>query len=63
MEINKEVKIIEVHFKCDKCGDGFLRPTGLCLTSNPPRYPHKCTHCDYSETFVDITYPYNKMLN
>jgi hypothetical protein len=36
MEIRKEVKTIEVDFKCPKCS-GFLRPDNTVLTVFPPR--------------------------
>jgi len=58
MEEIKEVKTFKVDYKCPKCGKGYLRPTGTVLTSYPPQYPHKCTKCDYMETFMDKTYPY-----
>jgi hypothetical protein len=54
-----EVKTYRVHYYCDKDGcDGELMPTGTCLTSWPPQYPHKCTKCDYVLTFSGKTYPY-----
>jgi hypothetical protein len=64
MEQRKEVKPIQVDFKCPVCFDGYLRPTGMVLTSNPPKYPHKCNgkscgaDCYYTETFSGKTYPY-----
>lgn len=58
MEEIKEVKMVRVDYKCPKCDNGYLRPTGTCLTSSPPIYPHKCTHCEYSENFKNKTYPY-----
>ena len=57
METRKELKTIEVDYKCPKCGKGKLRPTGKKLLSHPPKYPHKCTECDHKETFIN-TYPY-----
>lgn len=46
MEIKKEVKVFQVHYRCDeKDCDGFLSPTGTCLTTNPLRYPHCCDKC------------------
>ena len=58
METTKEVKTIQVDYECPKCEVGKLRPTGQKLLSNPPQYPHKCTECDFTETFRDKTYPY-----
>ncbi len=58
MEERKEVKEILVDFRCPKCGVGFLRPTGTCLTSYPPIFPHKCNgeSCDYETSFKQV-YP------
>jgi hypothetical protein len=40
------------------CGpEGRMRPTGLTLLTDPPRYPHKCTACGREETFL-VSYPY-----
>lgn len=58
METKKEVKTVQVDYECPKCETGKLRPTGICLTTYPPMYPHKCTDCDYGETFTDKMYPY-----
>ena len=57
MEIKKEVKTVEIDYKCPKCKVGRLRPTGVKQMTYPPKYPHKCTNCDYTETFRN-TYPY-----
>jgi hypothetical protein len=53
------VTTVRVDFKCPKCEEGFLRPNGRVLTSNPLQYPHICNNmnCDYNETFNKI-YPY-----
>lgn len=58
MEEIKKVEIVQVDYKCPKCEEGYLRPTGTCFTTNPPMYPHRCTHCNYAETFTGKTYPY-----
>lgn len=49
------VSVVRVQRHCD-CG-GVMESWGICLTSDPPQYPHKCTHCGVSETF-NKTYPY-----
>lgn len=61
-EISREVRPIQVDYQCPKCGIGFLRPTGVCYTSNPPQYPHVCNNpdCEYSENIWSKTYPYIK---
>lgn len=60
METRKEVKIIEIDYRCPKCEKGYLRNDGFVLTSNPPIYPHRCNNpqCDYHKNFSDIAYPY-----
>lgn len=60
MEIRKEVKAIQVDCKCPKCNIGYLRPSvnSVLLSTFPPQYPHECTNCDYSETFINKVYPY-----
>ncbi len=63
MEERKEVKTIRVNFKCPKCEKGFLIPTGTCLTSNPPVYPHKCNSCEYGENFSGVCYPYTEYVD
>jgi hypothetical protein len=57
MEEEKEVKVFKIDFKCPKCENGYLRPTGNILTSYSPQIPHKCSHCEYYETFSDMYYP------
>jgi hypothetical protein len=59
METRREVRSIQVEFKCPKCEHGFMIHTGLVLTSNPAQYPHKCSNpeCDHTETFVGKKYP------
>lgn len=58
METKTKVQTFEVDFKCPKCKDGFLRPTGTILTSNPPVIPHLCNldGCNYGENF-NRSYP------
>jgi len=60
MEVTTKVEIVQVDFECPKCFGGYLRQTGVCLTSHPPQYPHKCDNldCDYGETFTNKQYPY-----
>jgi len=59
MEEKKEVKTFVVNYICDECGKGKMVPTaGIYLTSNPPQWPHECTHCNNTKTFR-ICYPYH----
>ena len=55
-EIEQEVKTFTVSCLCEECGDGWMEPTGICLTSNPPQYPHKCSKCGEIENFR-VEYP------
>ena len=47
------IRPILVDYKCDKCGNGYMRPSGICLTSNPPQWPHRCTNCDAHMNFTE----------
>jgi hypothetical protein len=42
--------------KVDGCG-GRLEATGMVLTSNPPWYVHRCTHCQVIEKISDQKFP------
>ncbi len=44
------------YLHCPEC-DGVMYPTGVCLTSHPPQYPHKCVDCGYEETVWSHKYP------
>lgn len=50
MEREVEVKTIEVHQYCDKCGEE-LTFTGEVLLSYPEKYVHKCEKCGHTEWF------------
>ena len=56
----KEVRVFQIDYRCPKCGKGYLRPTGIVCSANPPVRPHKCTNpdCDYAETITGNAYPY-----
>lgn len=56
MEV-REVKVQQIDEKCPVCGQGYMRPTGLVLSGNPPQYEHKCTNCDYKQHYT-VRYPY-----
>jgi len=60
MEERKPVKQVLVDYKCPKCNEGYLRPTGQVYTTYPPMYPHRCNNpkCDYSETMHNKAYPH-----
>ena len=56
----KEVRVFQVDYRCPKCGEGYLRPTGIVCSLNPPVRPHKCNNpdCDYGEIITGNAYPY-----
>jgi transposase-like protein len=53
----RNVQTQQVDERCPVCGQGWMRSTGIVLTSNPPLYPHKCTSCNYQQTY-SVQYPY-----
>lgn len=58
-EIKTEMKLFSVDMICDECNWGRMRPTGVALMSNPPKYPHKCDRCGHEVTY-DVRYPMNE---
>lgn len=57
-EQKKGVKTFIVRYFCDNCNTE-VEPTGKVLSSNPPKYPHKCPGCEATYTFGH-RYPYQK---
>ena len=57
MQEVRNVNSRQVDFRCPECQNGWMRPSGIVLTSNPPQYPHTCTSCSYKQTF-GVRYPY-----
>jgi len=56
--IKTEVKMYVEEWICDKDGcENEMKPTGVCLTSNPPQYLHKCSGRGREETTFNYTYP------
>lgn len=55
-EIKQLVNTYHVDMKCDKCGNGYMRTTGLVLPRNPILYEHKCTYCGCKENY-SCAYP------
>ena len=49
----KPLMTIQVDYRCDKCYEGYYRPTGINLLSNPPQFPHACTYCGDAITFIE----------
>ena len=50
-EVRYPVTCMEVVMRCPKCSEANMKPTGLCLTIDPPKYPHVCPNCGYKENF------------
>jgi len=59
MEKRIEVATYMVKLICDKC-EGEMKPTGLCLTSFPPKYPHECQNCKNVINISGKTYPHTE---
>lgn len=56
-EVMAEVKVMAVHMKCDKCGEGLMESAdNLAYAGNPPQYRHKCNKCGY-EAYYSKRYP------
>lgn len=53
---NNPLRVAQVDYVCDKCREGRMRPTGIFLSSNPPKFPHRCTSCGDEMVFSE-TYP------
>jgi hypothetical protein len=53
----RELKTQHIDERCPVCRNGWMRPTGIVLTTEPPQYPHKCHSCGYEQTYP-IRYPY-----
>ena len=59
MENRIEVKTYLVEFECPKCKKGTLKKGGRGFSNGSgSHWPHKCTNCDYTQEFTNITYPY-----
>lgn len=53
MEIRKVAAVYITEFKCDVCGIGSMKPTGVVHTGQMNQYEHKCdnTLCDTRKNF------------
>jgi hypothetical protein len=40
--------------RCDRCGQGYMKPTGFVLAVDPPLFPHRCTRCGYVEHYRKV---------
>jgi len=53
----RNVNVQQADEKCPVCGNGYMRPTGITLLSDPPQFPHQCNSCGYKQTY-SVRYPY-----
>jgi len=51
-----EVTPVGVDYICDTCEKGLMNPTGVMLTSDPPKWPHRCSNCGH-EVILDEKFP------
>lgn len=55
-----EVRTVGVDYICDECRTGKMEPTGIMLPTYPPRWRHKCSHCnetaDLSQQYPTVRY-------
>lgn len=58
-EVKYEIKQVEVHKKCPKCGKGHMIATGKMIAKETLQFPHKCDKCGHKENYTN-TYPYSK---
>lgn len=52
-----EVRVFEEDMKCDICGRGYYRSTGVAHPAYPLIYPHKCTFCGAMMDVKGYTFP------
>jgi hypothetical protein len=53
----RDMNVKQADERCPVCGNGWMRPTGIVLTSQPPHFEHKCNACDYKQNYT-VRYPY-----
>ena len=51
--VQRPLRPIRVDYRCDKCDAGHMRPTGVMLLSDPPKFPHQCEVCGEAQTFTE----------
>ena len=54
----RNVQTQQVDEKCPQCNTGWMRPTGIVKTTNPPQYEHACNVCNSMRDY-GVRYPYN----
>jgi hypothetical protein len=61
MEIESQVSVWLVNYRCDKCGNGDMISTGQVVTTPLPKYLHKCESCGHEQGYFE-NYPQTKYL-
>lgn len=54
----RNVNVQQIDEKCPVCGKGWMRPTGIVVTGQPPQYEHRCTACSYTQSY-GVRFPYS----
>lgn len=55
-QVDRPVVTYKAHYICDDCRIGTMISTGFAFTTNPPQYPHDCSHCN-KRTVFPVQYP------
>lgn len=58
-EVECPVKVTQVCCRCDNCGKGYMKSTGVAFMTFPAKYQHECNSCGHVQSF-GIQYPYIK---
>lgn len=56
-EYKMPVRAVEVDYRCEKCSQGHMRPTGVKFLATSNRYEHRCSNCKETEVF-EVNYPF-----
>ena len=57
MPVIRNISTQQVDEQCQSCGKGYMRPTGIINTTDPPQYEHACTVCGHKQSY-SIRYPH-----
>ena len=53
----RKVKVQQMDEKCPICQQGWMRPSGIVITGDPPLFQHKRTACGFHNSY-NVRYPY-----
>jgi hypothetical protein len=54
----RKVESQQMDEKCPMCNKGWMRPTGIVVTGEPPQFEHACNNCGWKNTYP-VRYPYH----